>query len=115
MCHFSVFLFKQKTAYELRISDWSSDVCCSDLRSGRLPRSKASAQGPEKRRANQAPIIAASIIGSDRIANRMTPSGRRFPSPEVNGRDRKSVEVGKSVDDRVDRWGVGYLNKKHGE
>src|SRR3546814_7027263 len=25
------FLFKQKTAYEMRISDWSSDVCASDL------------------------------------------------------------------------------------
>src|SRR3546814_10477091 len=29
-----VFLFKQKTAYEMRISDWSSDVCSSDLRVG---------------------------------------------------------------------------------
>src|SRR3546814_4231835 len=31
---FSIFLFfffKQKTAYEMRISDWSSDVCSSDL------------------------------------------------------------------------------------
>src|SRR3546814_13863860 len=28
-CYF--FFFKQKTAYELRISDWSSDVCSSDL------------------------------------------------------------------------------------
>src|SRR3546814_8632561 len=28
---FIVFFFKQKTAYELRISDWSSDVCSSDL------------------------------------------------------------------------------------
>src|SRR3546814_1674118 len=27
----SVFFFKQKTAYEMRISDWSSDVCSSDL------------------------------------------------------------------------------------
>src|SRR3546814_17249607 len=27
-----VFLFKQKPAYDLRISDWSSDVCSSDLR-----------------------------------------------------------------------------------
>src|SRR3546814_20438325 len=27
------FMFKQKTAYEMRISDWSSDVCSSDLRS----------------------------------------------------------------------------------
>src|SRR3546814_7072167 len=28
---YSFFFFKQKTAYELRISDWSSDVCSSDL------------------------------------------------------------------------------------
>src|SRR3546814_4306125 len=28
------FFFKQKTAYEMRISDWSSDVCSSDLPSG---------------------------------------------------------------------------------
>src|SRR3546814_2812758 len=33
MLYFSVifFFFKQKTAYEMRISDWSSDVCSSDL------------------------------------------------------------------------------------
>src|SRR3546814_6039993 len=30
MCYF-FFFFKQKTAYEMRISDWSSDVCSSDL------------------------------------------------------------------------------------
>src|SRR3546814_12852028 len=29
--------FKQKTAYEMRISDWSSDVCSSDLRCTELP------------------------------------------------------------------------------
>src|SRR3546814_6826466 len=28
------FFFKQKTAYEMRISDWSSDVCSSDLAGG---------------------------------------------------------------------------------
>src|SRR3546814_2180981 len=36
LCHFVVyffFFFKQKTAYEMRISDWSSDVCSSDLAS----------------------------------------------------------------------------------
>src|SRR3546814_3626770 len=34
-----VFFFKQKTAYEMRISDWSSDVCSSDLyRRGRCCR-----------------------------------------------------------------------------
>src|SRR3546814_1789098 len=31
MCSFYCFFFKQKTAYEMRISDWSSDVCSSDL------------------------------------------------------------------------------------
>src|SRR3546814_9386458 len=29
------FFFKQKTAYEMRISDWSSDVCSSDLQPAR--------------------------------------------------------------------------------
>src|SRR3546814_1111440 len=31
MLFFVFFFFKQKTAYEMRISDWSSDVCSSDL------------------------------------------------------------------------------------
>src|SRR3546814_1392866 len=33
-CVFFFFFFKQKTAYEMRISDWSSDVCSSDLDEG---------------------------------------------------------------------------------
>src|SRR3546814_6557034 len=33
VCEF--FFFKQKTAYEMRISDWSSDVCSSDLPAAR--------------------------------------------------------------------------------
>src|SRR3546814_10630639 len=32
-----LFFFKQKTAYEMRISDWSSDVCSSDLRPPLMP------------------------------------------------------------------------------
>src|SRR3546814_19665456 len=46
-------LFKQKTAYEMRISDWSSDVCSSDLRTARIrPRSRRPqpCAQPEKRR-----------------------------------------------------------------
>src|SRR3546814_3653584 len=31
LCFLAFFFFKQKTAYEMRISDWSSDVCSSDL------------------------------------------------------------------------------------
>src|SRR3546814_2677253 len=36
------FFFKQKTAYEMRISDWSSDVCSSDLT---LPRASGGCGG----------------------------------------------------------------------
>src|SRR3546814_9625942 len=39
------FFFKQKTAYEMRISDWSSDVCSSDLR-GRGRRGAGSTASP---------------------------------------------------------------------
>src|SRR3546814_10914272 len=36
MCFYCLlFVFKQKTAYEMRISDWSSDVCSSDLATDR--------------------------------------------------------------------------------
>src|SRR3546814_18755694 len=35
-CSLFIFFFKQKTAYEMRISDWSSDVCSSDLPTGTL-------------------------------------------------------------------------------
>src|SRR3546814_10840033 len=35
------FFFKQKTAYEMRISDWSSDVCSSDLAAGTSERTLA--------------------------------------------------------------------------
>src|SRR3546814_17850364 len=34
---FVFFFFKQKTAYEMRISDWSSDVCSSDLPHEEVP------------------------------------------------------------------------------
>src|SRR3546814_3721775 len=41
--HYIVFFFfKQKTAYEMRISDWSSDVCSSDLlRISKVPQNRS--------------------------------------------------------------------------
>src|SRR3546814_10788894 len=36
-----LFFFKQKTAYEMRISDWSSDVCSSDLSASGSPTNRA--------------------------------------------------------------------------
>src|SRR3546814_10687484 len=40
------FFFKQKTAYEMRISDWSSDVCSSDLSRSRRWRLRCAAKPP---------------------------------------------------------------------
>src|SRR3546814_5213732 len=52
------FLFKQKTAYEMRISDWSSDVCSSDLAQVN------SVQAPELRLAGSlAPALRARLNG----------------------------------------------------
>src|SRR3546814_9826413 len=38
------FFFKQKTAYEMRISDWSSDVCSSDLKTAEIARATGDAE-----------------------------------------------------------------------
>src|SRR3546814_4081068 len=45
-----VFFFKQKTAYELRISDWSSDVCSSDLLAQQRRRAAAARSDSEGQR-----------------------------------------------------------------
>src|SRR3546814_7620970 len=50
------FFFKQKTAYEMRISDWSSDVCSSDLQPPhheeyrKAPYAEEPAHGPNRTR-----------------------------------------------------------------
>src|SRR3546814_4482433 len=55
---FFLFFFKQKTAYEMRISDWSSDVCSSDLLPLRLPPRR-------RRRAQPARDVRARRTGAD--------------------------------------------------
>src|SRR3546814_4436253 len=49
------FFFKQKTAYEMRISDWSSDVCSSDL--------YGKARPGQRRRAQRAFVEAGAGVG----------------------------------------------------
>src|SRR3546814_16721887 len=97
-CSF-VFFFKQKTAYEMRISDWSSDVCSSDLDgfaiAAALPRDRL-------RRAFWAGI---------RILMFGHAVSRAF-SRIVQILDRKSVVWGKSVSVRVDLGGRRIIKKK---
>src|SRR3546814_4368044 len=53
-----IFFFKQKTAYEMRISDWSSDVCSSDLSAGGQPMTR-----PRRLWLLPVSIIAALLLG----------------------------------------------------
>src|SRR3546814_5439101 len=52
MSLFLLFFFKQKTAYEMRISDWSSDVCSSDLPMA-LQQHHANRRPPVRRRGRE--------------------------------------------------------------
>src|SRR3546814_18811035 len=100
---FLFFFFKQKTAYEMRISDWSSDVCSSDLwrilcttgaQSGDLSLHDLISTG--------SPDHAAAAIGGD----------APFIQIYTSGTDRKSVAEGKSVSVRVDLGGRRIIKKK---
>src|SRR3546814_3585001 len=95
-----LFFFKQKTAYEMRISDWSSDVCSSDL-------GGAGAGGVEPRLYRPASLAAPEALVSDRGAGgaghrgaAAGPGAQRLPRGGQGGaaacpgsrfRDRKSV------------------------
>src|SRR3546814_7287580 len=64
-----VFFFKQKTAYEMRISDWSSDVCSSDLlvEPGSRPRTIAQTMNKAGIHVNEdAFVILARLTGQDK-------------------------------------------------
>src|SRR3546814_1659260 len=67
MCVF--FFFKQKTAYEMRISDWSSDVCSSDLPGQDRPAGHGlCAPRPRGRLAGRAAGAAAAMTGTGATA-----------------------------------------------
>src|SRR3546814_17566231 len=112
MCVF----FKQKRAYELRISDWSSDVCSSDLIGvGDLPaavvmRLFAHAPAPDDdglRLAHGLALPPGAII---RYLSAMTRVC--FPARQRSAQDRKSDGSGKSVSVRVDLGGRRRIKKK---
>src|SRR3546814_7725373 len=71
-CGFVVFFCKQKTAYEMRISDWSSDVCSSDLEFLQ-PR-----QMVEDRRGRRDRIAAKEHLDVGELRARDQPEGDRF-------------------------------------
>src|SRR3546814_13283759 len=77
-----IFFYKQKKAYEMRISDWSSDVCSSDLdvEKKEQPFDKLRANGKE---------AADGHPPADRAGNRLRPAGHRAKRrPKPATRDR---------------------------
>src|SRR3546814_9438314 len=104
MCLF-VFFFKQKTAYEMRISDWSSDVCSSDLP---LVRFCPVVYGCRCIRITERYGLCYQGIRSCRL--HLKPP---LPLPVTGRTDRKSVVSGKSVSVRVDLGGRRIIKKKN--
>src|SRR3546814_17732141 len=111
------FFFKQKTAYEMRISDWSSDVCSSDLlRSGSACRFRQF--GNESQRNAQLVELVMRAQECDRLVGAgLARDLRDFDAclaqrPLRLGLARKSVVSGKSVSVRVDLGGRRIIIKK---
>src|SRR3546814_15295227 len=102
------FCFKQKTAYEMRISDWSSDVCSSDLTLRRLPGlSVANDQGEGR-------YLTVRGVSPDLL--NVTLNGQTAAAPAPDSRqvkDRKSVVSGRSVSVRVDLGGRRLYKQPH--
>src|SRR3546814_9748095 len=97
---FVIFFFKQKTAYEWRISDWSSDVCSSDLlirteRFGTIPNPGHRVKTSNQADATNQPshdLPAAEQRRSERQgSHRPASCAKRLPDPRVqrgtNGHD----------------------------
>src|SRR3546814_7265661 len=93
-CFVFFFFFKQKTAYEMRISDWSSDVCSSDLCSGRSRRScrgtrgvRPGARAPGRRAAARPPSPRYAPAAAPRPREQDRAGGRRsgIPPPHPPG------------------------------
>src|SRR3546814_3929629 len=97
LCIYVIFFFKQKTAYEMRISDWSSDVCSSDLRADRCPqvrrldRRTAGDPGPEYP-AQQGHPRFQGLRQALRLPGRAHDQGWRFPASVARRRAARSEE-----------------------
>src|SRR3546814_3656960 len=108
------FFFKQKTAYEMRISDWSSDVCSSDMRQHH----RVAQRRQEHRGAQLDPLRASRHAGEQRdrlvprageervphtdrvVAERLGPLGQRnqrFRSEEHTSESQSLLRISHAV------------------
>src|SRR3546814_5006507 len=69
------FFFKQKTAYEMRISDWSSDVCSSDLDFSTLEKRRRSCLRERELNSRTAPALYLDVVAVTRSGQRLRLGG----------------------------------------
>src|SRR3546814_9435990 len=92
------FLFKQKTAYEMRIIDWSSDVCSSDLDGGEAVEAET-----------EAPIEKARAASWGQSSTSYCAARSTSPSPAApwsGTTDRKCAASGRGVSGQLDLGGL---------
>src|SRR3546814_14674243 len=107
------FFFKQKTAYEMRISDWSSDVCSSDLLEGfrrRNPRG-FSALYMQRPTPQDGDFFKSDMVLPYKRAD--LPPRLRIYAASDHAVARKSALQGKSVSVSVATGGRRIINTKH--
>src|SRR3546814_7128504 len=102
-----VFFFKQKTAYEMRISDWSSDVCSSDLKGcpisflgppeglARFPAGVLEIEADVAQQVVRQPLQAVAVAQAA-LPGRQRPGGRQQQPDEAAAEDRKSTRLNSS-------------------
>src|SRR3546814_14390031 len=101
-CVIFCFLLKQKTAYELRISDWSSDVCSSDLALSFARLVYVSAW----LKCHQPAVFAAALLNAQ-------PMGFYAPAQIVRAaREKGGVEV-RAIDITASDWDTGIDTTRH--
>src|SRR3546814_9053065 len=102
MLWFVFFFFKQKTAYEMRISDWSSDVCSSDL-----PKLNSTSR-------SAAPLFRSSVMLSTSKAVGMPLPSKVTPAVESGSRRSEERRVGKEcVSTCRYRWSPYHYKKNN--
>src|SRR3546814_2228148 len=101
------FFFKQKTAYEMRISDWSSDVCSSDLLAqARIEQQPAARHGETVYRCDVSLTVRLQARG------RRWPEGRRQRHGKItHRRTGRRLAPGESAADRR----IALADTLHGE
>src|SRR3546814_12253707 len=115
-----VFFFKQKPAYDVRISDWSADVCSSDLSFGQRGGQRTAHRVEDQRVGERMQHATAERAEAGEGFQRVAGNGQHDRAAGAQGEpgllheiDRKSVVEGKGVAGRLVVGGRRIIKTKH--